>query len=189
MHKWYIFSQLVVPTRPPHSAHNSRQDILNICTQLFNFLTLILLINIPHDVWIVENIYIYICVCVCKQLHLGRMHISLYYSATAHPEDGQVRPKHVDATNWENISFVRFVFFLLGKSLVWGFRGRCWIILKWTWSIAWNDFIYLRIWTSGQLLLLRYSTLGCRLSEKSVLHNHRHESYIIWIFQGQNSRP
>ena len=52
----------VVPTRPPHSAHASTQDILNICTQLFNFLNLILNINIPNDVWIVENIFINNCI-------------------------------------------------------------------------------------------------------------------------------
>jgi hypothetical protein len=45
-------------TRPPHSAHTSTQDVLNIYTQLFNFLTLILIINIPHEVSIVENIFI-----------------------------------------------------------------------------------------------------------------------------------
>jgi hypothetical protein len=31
------------------------------------------------------------------------MHTSLYYSVTAHPDDGQARPKHVGATNGENI--------------------------------------------------------------------------------------
>ena len=38
---------------------------------------------------------------IYKQLHLARMHTSLYYSVTAHPEDGQAWPKHVGATNWE----------------------------------------------------------------------------------------
>ena len=36
---------------------------------------------------------------IYKQLHLGRMRTSLYYFATAHPEDGQARPKLVGATN------------------------------------------------------------------------------------------
>jgi hypothetical protein len=31
------------------------------------------------------------------------MHTSLYYSVTAHPDDGQARSKHVGATNSENI--------------------------------------------------------------------------------------
>jgi hypothetical protein len=31
------------------------------------------------------------------------MHKSLYYSVTAHPDDGQARQKYVDATNGENI--------------------------------------------------------------------------------------
>ena len=31
------------------------------------------------------------------------MHISLYYFVTAHPDDGQARPKHVGATNWKSI--------------------------------------------------------------------------------------
>jgi hypothetical protein len=45
-------------TRPPHSTHASTQDILNIYTHLLNFLTLILIVNIPHNVWIVKNIFI-----------------------------------------------------------------------------------------------------------------------------------
>jgi hypothetical protein len=82
------------PTRPPHSAQSSTQDILNIYTQLLNFLTLI--INTPHDVWIVENIFITNysldeCTYCCST-----------YSVTAHPDDGQARLKHVGATNWEN---------------------------------------------------------------------------------------
>jgi hypothetical protein len=31
------------------------------------------------------------------------MHMSFYYSVTAHHDDGQARPKHVGVTNWENI--------------------------------------------------------------------------------------
>jgi hypothetical protein len=31
------------------------------------------------------------------------MHMSFYYSVTAHPDDGQARPKHVGATDWENM--------------------------------------------------------------------------------------
>ena len=34
------------------------------------------------------------------------MHITLYYSVTAHPDDGQARPKQADATNSENIYHV-----------------------------------------------------------------------------------
>ena len=30
------------------------------------------------------------------------MHTSLNYSVTAHADDGQARPKHVGAANWEN---------------------------------------------------------------------------------------
>jgi hypothetical protein len=44
-----------VPTRPPHSAHASTQGILNIYS---HFITLILIINIQHDVLIEENIFI-----------------------------------------------------------------------------------------------------------------------------------
>jgi hypothetical protein len=45
------------------------------------------------DVWIVENIFInnYI-LDKCTQHYIT-------YSATAHSEDGQARPKHVGATN------------------------------------------------------------------------------------------
>ena len=78
-------------TRPPHSAHASTQDILNIHIQLFNF-------NYQHTTRCLDCAkYIY------KQLYLVRMHISLYYSVTAHPDDGQARSKHVGATNSENI--------------------------------------------------------------------------------------
>ena len=63
----------------------------------FNFLTLILIINIPHDVWIVYNIFInnhslHECTCHC-----------ITYSVTAHPDDGQARSKHVGASNWEKM--------------------------------------------------------------------------------------
>jgi hypothetical protein len=76
---------------PPHSAHTSTQDILNIYTQTFNFLTLILIINKPHDIWIVENIFI-------NSYTLEECtHRCITYSATAHPEDGQARSKHVGA--------------------------------------------------------------------------------------------
>jgi hypothetical protein len=57
---------------------------------LWRILTLVLIINIPHDVWIVENInfsfnYQHTTPCldcgeyIYKQLHLGRIHTSLYY--------------------------------------------------------------------------------------------------------------
>jgi hypothetical protein len=46
----YFFSQ--VSTRPPHSAHASTQDAIH------NFSTSVLIIEIPHNVWIVENIFI-----------------------------------------------------------------------------------------------------------------------------------
>jgi hypothetical protein len=52
--------------------------------------------NLPHDVWIVENIFInnYTldeCTDHC-----------ITYSVTAHPDDGQARPKHDGVTKWEN---------------------------------------------------------------------------------------
>jgi hypothetical protein len=96
----YIFFQFVAPTffervpaRPLHSAHASTRDILNIYKESFNFLTLILIINIPQEVWIVDNIFmnnyaLYECTHRCTT-----------YSVTAHPEDGQARPKYVGATN------------------------------------------------------------------------------------------
>ena len=66
------------------------QGILNICAQI---LTLILIINIPHDVWIVYNIFI-------NNYTLDECtHCCITYSVTAHPDDGQARPKHVAATN------------------------------------------------------------------------------------------
>ena len=101
-HKIYIFSQFVAPTcfgracvpsRPPHSAHASTQDILNIYTQLFNFSTLISIINIPHYVWVVYNILI-------NNYTLDECtYRCITYSVTAHPDDGQARPNHVGATN------------------------------------------------------------------------------------------
>jgi hypothetical protein len=74
--------------RQPHSSHTSTQDSLNLYTQLFNFI-----FNIPHDVWIVKNIFInnYTlkeCTYRC-----------ITYSVTAKPDDGQARPKHVGAKN------------------------------------------------------------------------------------------
>jgi hypothetical protein len=61
------------------------------------FLTLTLIINIPHDMWIVDNIFINIYTLdECT-------HGCITYFVTAHPEDGQARPKHVGATDWENI--------------------------------------------------------------------------------------
>jgi hypothetical protein len=94
-------------TVPPHSSHNSIQDILYIYTKLFNFVTAILIINISHNVWIVYNIFI-------NNYTLDECtHHCITYSVTAHPDDGQARPKHAGATNWENIyiSFVHFVGF------------------------------------------------------------------------------
>ena len=74
---------VVVLTRPPHSAHANTQDILNIYTQLFNFVTLVLIIDIPHDVWIVENIFM-------NNYTLDECtHRCIMYSVTAHPDDGQ----------------------------------------------------------------------------------------------------
>ena len=79
----------VVPTWPPHSAHASTEDILNVYTQLLKFLTLILIINMPHDVWIVENIFI-------NNYTLDECtYRCITYSVTAHPEDGQAWPKQV----------------------------------------------------------------------------------------------
>jgi hypothetical protein len=69
-----------------HSAHTSTQDT-------DNFLSLILIINTPHDVSIVENIFI-------NNYTLDECtYRCIIYSVTAHPEDGQARPKHVGGTN------------------------------------------------------------------------------------------
>jgi hypothetical protein len=46
--------------------------------------------NLPHDVWIVENIFINnYTLDECTQ-HC------ITHSVTAHPDDGQARPKHVE---------------------------------------------------------------------------------------------
>jgi hypothetical protein len=69
-----------LPTRPLHSAHISKHDILNIFTIFF---IVILIINIPQDVWIVENIFV-------NNYTLDECtHLCITYSATAHPKDGQ----------------------------------------------------------------------------------------------------
>ena len=60
---------------------------------LFNFLTLILIINIPHDIWIVDNIFINNYTLDECTYHC------ITYSLTAHPDDDQARPKHIGATN------------------------------------------------------------------------------------------
>jgi hypothetical protein len=58
-----------------------------------DFLPLILIINIPHDVWIVENIF-------RNNYTLDECtHHYITYSVTAHPDDGKKRPKHAGATN------------------------------------------------------------------------------------------
>jgi hypothetical protein len=70
------------------------------------FSTLMLFINIPYDVWIVENVFL-------NNYTLNECtHRCINYSVTAHSDDGQARPKHVGATNWEKcISFVHIVGF------------------------------------------------------------------------------
>ena len=52
--------------------------------------------NIPHDVWIVDNIF------KNKYTLDECTHLCITYYVTAHPDDGQALPKHVGATNWEN---------------------------------------------------------------------------------------
>ena len=52
-----------------------------------------LIINIPHDIWIVDNMFI-------NNYNLDEcIYHCVTYSLTAHPEDGQAQPKHVGATN------------------------------------------------------------------------------------------
>jgi hypothetical protein len=52
-------------------------------TSTHNFLTLILIINVPHDAWIVHNIFI-------KNYTLDECtYHCVTYSVTAHPDDGQ----------------------------------------------------------------------------------------------------
>jgi hypothetical protein len=73
---------------------------------IHNFLTLILIINIPHNVWIVDNIFtnnytLDECTCHC-----------ITYSVTAHPDDAQAQLKHVGARNWGGGIIVHFVSFL-----------------------------------------------------------------------------
>ena len=81
MHKWYIFSQFVAPTCfghfwpssgravtrvltwPPQSARTITQDILNTSTQLFNFL--ISIVNIQHDCWVLDDMYVNNCILFC----------------------------------------------------------------------------------------------------------------------------
>jgi hypothetical protein len=53
---------------------------------------------------------------IYKQLHLGQMHISLYYFVTAHPDDGQAWPIHVDAKNWENIHRLCILLVFISKN-------------------------------------------------------------------------
>jgi hypothetical protein len=68
-----------------------------------------LIINIPHDVWTVENIFmnnynLYECTYRCTT-----------HSVTAHPDDGQARPKHVGATDWENIYYLCILLFFISN--------------------------------------------------------------------------
>ena len=67
-----VTGRTFLPTRPPHSAHASAQDILNIYTQIFDLFNFNF--NYQHATRCLDcGEYIY------KQLHLGRIHISLYY--------------------------------------------------------------------------------------------------------------
>ena len=62
-------TELNIPIRISHSAHTSTQDILNIYAKRFNFN-----FNYQHTTQCLDcGEYIY------KQLHFGRMHISLFY--------------------------------------------------------------------------------------------------------------
>jgi hypothetical protein len=59
------------------------------------FLNLFLIINILHNVWIVENIFI-------NNYTLNEYtHHCITYCVTTHPDGGQAQPKHVGATNCE----------------------------------------------------------------------------------------
>jgi hypothetical protein len=44
------------------------------------------------------------------------MHISLYYSVTAHPDDGQTRPKHVGAADREIVYHLCVLFILISNT-------------------------------------------------------------------------
>ena len=76
-----------------HTVHILvKQAILNVCTQVFNPFKFNF--NYQHATRCLDcTEYIY------RQLHLGQMHMSLYYFVTAHPDDGQKLPKHGGATN------------------------------------------------------------------------------------------
>jgi hypothetical protein len=72
-----------------HGIHG----IKKIYTQLLYLLTSIFIINIPHDVWVVENMSI-------DSYTLDECsHRCITYSVTWRPEDVQARTKHVGATN------------------------------------------------------------------------------------------
>ena len=79
-----------------HTVHTLVHRMFYI--SIHNFLILlsiILIINIPHDVWIVKNIFI-------NNYTLDECtYRCITYSVTAHIDDGQTRLKHVGATNWE----------------------------------------------------------------------------------------
>jgi hypothetical protein len=50
-------------------------------------------INIPHDVWTAENIFM-------NNYNLDECtYRCITYSVTAHTDDGQTRPKHIGATD------------------------------------------------------------------------------------------
>ena len=65
-----------------------------------------------HDVWIVYNIFIN------NYILYECTHRCITHSVTAHPDDGQTRPKHVAATNWENIYHLCILLvFIIGERI------------------------------------------------------------------------
>ena len=82
-------------TWPPHSAHTITQDILNIRTQLFNIL--ILIVNIQHDGWVLDDIFVnnYILdECTYRWITVLCNNAPWWWSKW---------PEHIGAMNWQNM--------------------------------------------------------------------------------------
>jgi hypothetical protein len=106
----FKMSRVLVSPLHHHTVHTLVHRTFQ--TSIHNFLILLILmlvINISHDVWIVENIFM-------NNYNLDECtYRCITHSVTAHPDDGQTRPKHAGATNWKNVYHLCILLFFISN--------------------------------------------------------------------------